>query len=318
MDAHLYPGFLEYFIRERVLVFGGPESGKTSLIKRLMKFQFFPSNSINDEFCTTRLYRTFSNESNDFNELSDSSTSSSVSRNSDQHFFISQYANANIIMPIWDIVLEHQFIFLDPHYTRPQSLLAIYDSSDIEEFYAIQSSLQIFLNRITPEQRKLLTIFVVANKIDNRSIVTIPYELERWLQINRISHFYSSAVINKGIDMLRACMLQCIYRKHFEMNLWIHRDLIRSRLLAKYRNSIWSEEENNEICIQFDYDHCFMQCSQQSRFEKETSNLFLDNIRLAVRNFCQYLDHLATISLHDKINVKMKKIDKTSPKIVHY
>lgn len=140
-------------------------------------------------------------------------------------------------------------------------------------------------------------MLIIANKIDIEPNQPIPYDMIAWFQINSIQHFYISVKFNKGIDMVRACMLQNIYQKHKKNNLLIHRDLMMRRFFSKFSNSsnnnnstntLNNKQKLNEECL-FDYNIDYNSLTPLYYYSK---SLICDNIDAALQNICECLDDL--------------------------
>lgn len=81
---------------------------------------------------------------------------------SNQYFFMNQMANTNIVMRVWDLSMDHLFVFLNPAYERPQLIIAMYDSSYISQLYKIHSTLESkieFLLYFSPFNQLIFSIF---------------------------------------------------------------------------------------------------------------------------------------------------------------
>lgn len=150
-----------------------------------------------------------------------------LKKTTEQYFFLSQYGPIRI----YDIQIDQISYFLDLRIQIPEILMLVYDCTNLDYLYEIKSFLKDYLEKIYPQQRSLMSIFVVASKIDlqcnenendnSKTIKPVTYDLQQWFVSENIRHFYISSFYDKGIPSLRAAMFYTIheqqikYQKHF-------------------------------------------------------------------------------------------------------
>lgn len=238
---------------------------------------------------------------------------------SENYYYLNYLKETNIIMRIWDVHPENWQIFLNHRYNRPQTLIAVYNANDLQELNRIRQPIEKYLKKLSIEQRRLLSIYIVGTKIDQGQTQPLTYGLRKWINDNRIRHLYISNLWNKGIDLLRSCLLDDIYGKHRLNQLFIHRDY----LLDLYIRTIgYCPTIVYDSCIAFDNNNQIFTKSQRggefdsnnqqqpqsrnchlcksgsrplrpidfSRLKKDPKSMY--EFHLALENICQCLDHL--------------------------
>ncbi|KAH9425815.1 hypothetical protein DERP_005033 [Dermatophagoides pteronyssinus] len=435
MDSIILRGLLEFFIRERVLIIGTKESGKSKLVEKLMDLQYFDVEKIKSLVEFTDLTQDICDLTQDISEFSISSTSSSLSSNSrgsiqsflsvaqtstsslssldskaatvsksppsslaslktnsrkqsmnlhrnhhaigrkkskmnhlseffnwlesspiktttnsndavisssssssksllndlpvlitgresmvrllsnqasrmfsEYYYYLNYCKDANIVMRIWDTYHEHWHIFLNEKYHRPQTILVVYNSNNLNELKQIREPIENYLSKLTSTQRQLVSIYIVGSKIDLGHTQPLTYELRRWIDKNQMRHMYVSSEWNKGVNLLRSCLLEDIYNKHCTHGLLIHRNHLLDLYISTigYCPTIVYDSciafENNNQTEQYHSDeqskNCHL-CQTGSRplrpidfnkLKKDPKSML--EFHMALENICQCLYHL--------------------------
>lgn len=154
-----------------------------------------------------------------------------------------------------------------------------------------------------------MSIYLVGSKIDLGQTQPLTYELRQWMDGNQIRHIYVSSDWNKGIILLRTCLVKEIYDKHRSLGLFIHRDHLLDLYISTIGycptivyDSCIAFDNNNQTSESYHVDEQSKNCSRCKAGSQPLRPIDFDNLNKdpksmqeftkALENICRCLDNL--------------------------